>query len=375
MDVFNGDAAALQPDLNRWVGASQAQLLNTDERSAADVAGLLSAACRRIMDQYAVADALAVHFGGKTLKASRRMFVGVAVAALFLNSHSSFFSIQTEAPQSLVDRLASLPWFLIAFLASSTFTAVWIYGRAEKGEYQNKYQDYRALAEALRIQFYWRVGGLSESVVDSYLRKQQGELDWIRAALRSWHVLTTVGDSTGGPRTSNAAAQSGLPFLTHWIQDQRRYFASKARQEKQKLDRETMIIRRLLKLSGGIAIALMLVLSIPLVTGIPHLHALERLVPTSQQHQVVMVLIPMIALCAGLLHSYGQQLARSEHTRQFGRMSDLFEAGEQALQWLLTADRHDAIPALAHELGVEALDENADWLILHRERPLEVPPG
>ena len=43
--------------------------------------------------------------------------------------------------------------------------------RVEEQDYQNKHQDYRALAEALRIQFFWHVAGVSEKVVDHYLRK------------------------------------------------------------------------------------------------------------------------------------------------------------------------------------------------------------
>ena len=55
-------------------------------------------------------------------------------------------------------------------------------------DYQNKHQDYRALAEALRIQFFWQVADLPDAVVDHYLRKQRGALEWIRSALRSWEI-------------------------------------------------------------------------------------------------------------------------------------------------------------------------------------------
>jgi len=33
------------------------------------------------------------------------------------------------------------------------------------------------------------------------------------------------------------------------------------------------------------------------------------------------------------------------------------------------------VQALLEELGKEALVENGDWVLLHRERPLEVPHG
>jgi hypothetical protein len=50
----------------------------------------------------------------------------------------------------------------------------------------DKYQDYRALAEGMRVQFYWRLAGLKLSVADHYLRKQRSELDWICSAIRVW---------------------------------------------------------------------------------------------------------------------------------------------------------------------------------------------
>jgi hypothetical protein len=87
-----------------------------------------------------------------------------------------------------------------------------------------------------------------------------------------------------------------------------------------------------------------------------------------------MVVIPMFAVSAGLLHGYGQQLARAEHARQFERMSELFYAAETDLR-KAAGDGGDNTAAMVRELGIEALDENGDWLILHRERPLEVPPG
>jgi hypothetical protein len=37
-------------------------------------------------------------------------------------------------------------------------------------------------------------------------------------------------------------------------------------------------------------------------------------------------------------------------------------------------DRHyQPAQHLIEELGKEALEENGDWVLLHRERPLEVP--
>jgi len=45
--------------------------------------------------------------------------------------------------------------------------------------------DCRALAEGLRVQFYWNLAGLGESVSSNYMHRQRSELDWIRGAIRA----------------------------------------------------------------------------------------------------------------------------------------------------------------------------------------------
>jgi hypothetical protein len=273
----------------------------------------------------------------------------------------------------VLEALAAMPWYLVAFLVFSAFTALYIYGRAEKAELQNRYQDYRALAEALRIQFFWVVAGIKDPVVDSYLWKQRGELEWLRSALQSWDVMTAVEAQADAQRRPEPGAR--LELVMHWIQDQRRYFSSKAQRERRQLKKETAIVGWLLKFSWILAVLLAIALSLPLVALRWPAPLVQLLIPGDALHSALMVTIPMLALAGGLLHGYGQQLARSEHIRQFGRMADLFHAGEQELKTLLADHRTEAAVELVRELGLEALDENGDWLILHRERPLEVPTG
>ncbi len=51
-------------------------------------------------------------------------------------------------------------------------------------EWQNRFQDYRALAEAMRVQLFWGLVAPPIAASDNYLRKQSGDLGWIRLALR-----------------------------------------------------------------------------------------------------------------------------------------------------------------------------------------------
>ena len=58
--------------------------------------------------------------------------------------------------------------------------------RQEALEWEAKYQDYRALAEGLRVQFYWSLCGLADDVADHYIPMQRDELDWIGMAIHPW---------------------------------------------------------------------------------------------------------------------------------------------------------------------------------------------
>ena len=74
---------------------------------------------------------------------------------------------------------------LAAFL-SGTLLAMWAHRRS----WHRKYLDYRALAEALRVDFYWELAGVrkefeGEFAHESFLQKQDADLQWIRNAMRA----------------------------------------------------------------------------------------------------------------------------------------------------------------------------------------------
>lgn len=91
----------------------------------------------------------------------------------------------------------------------------------------------------------------------------------------------------------------------------------------------------------------------------------------------------ILLLGGGLAVAWSEKLLFSEHARQYAGMEGLFRRAEARLAELIRAGeaaandpvRFDAVRAeverLLEDLGHEALDENAEWLILHRARPLE----
>jgi hypothetical protein len=76
--------------------------------------------------------------------------------------------------------LSSLPQAFFATAFGLTL-ATWIaFFRFKKTAAVERCEDYRAVTEGLRVQFYWTACGIRESVASNYLQRQRGELGWIR---------------------------------------------------------------------------------------------------------------------------------------------------------------------------------------------------
>jgi len=375
MDLFNRDARDLEDTLRAGVATSKSYLLGCDVASVEQVTRTLPTPCVPVLQQYAEADALSIHFGTRTLRASKQVFAGVCITAVLLNLHTSYYEylpLPDDPGAPLLERVLETPWALLGFFAMFAFSALVLHRRATKHELQHKHQDYRALAEALRVQFFWLAAGVRDPVVHRYLRRHRSDLEWIRSALLSSGLLMHVRTSEGRPDAM--AWPEWVPFLRdRWIDDQRRYYGKRAGREQHTLDREERLGGWLLRGSVVTAGLFAVVLSAAIVYPSAPLRALRHLTEIPFVFGSFEFLIVVLALVGGLILAYGEQMARAEHVRQSTRMSELFWAGEQELAERLRAGDEEAAREVVSELGTWALDEAADWLILHRERPLELP--
>lgn len=117
------------------------------------------------------------HYNARLSRLKRTLF-GLAFGVAF------FFSLADnwEVP------VPALPLQRVSFLAALGLTlATWLtYFRFKTTAAAERYDDYRAIAEGLRVQFYWTACGSGASVASRYLQRQRGELGWIR------NVISTV---------------------------------------------------------------------------------------------------------------------------------------------------------------------------------------
>lgn len=327
MDKFNHDSQRFGSVLSSSREKSKRYLFSGDRER-------LPASLKRIMDCYAVADSLATHFQRWTVRIMLTLFGLALVGVGFLQAYSDL----NWSGESL------------ALYMGILFIAYLLYWTAKWNEYHSKYLDYRALAEGLRVQFFWRLAGLRKPVADHYLRKQRSELDWIRKAIRAW-TLSTEFQEDQNEAAPNSPEQLRL-VLNEWVEGQRRFFERTLKRDQRRLKWQKWIVRLLFGAS--------LVLS-----------GIQILVTT--RYDPLIFWMGMVLVIAGLIAGYGERRALAEQIKQYAQIGTVFALAEQRLRDLLDAGEQAQALDLIEELGKEALRENGDWVLLHRERAVEVP--
>jgi len=344
-------------DYNRDVANEQSSASAMIEASASDLAPDIArtsdvephpgfAAIRR---HYAAADELAAHFRNYTVQTLFWLSVVAFGAALCFD----------VAVHLLLPTMTTAKSILMFGTPILTVVAVMIHSRARQAAWQDKYQDYRVLAEGLRVQFFWRVAGVNETVADHYMGRHRWALEWIRAACRSSIA------ASGWPLQQQDATDSDY-VRTNWIESQAAYFERAAERQDRKLTR----FRRRIGICFWIGAAL--IVSLATVTGLKSfvdLGPLDTFTRESFPLGVALFLITMTAVFAALTHNYVETLALEPQVRMYQRMRRIYRQHLGRCANLHGQQYAEAMIAL----GREALTENGDWLLTHRERPLEVP--
>jgi hypothetical protein len=295
-----------------------------------------------LSNYFSVSDVLAGYFQKKT-HTFFKYFFGSAMLATALFEFYAY--ILTDNPEVLGVFFLNL---LVAYL---------LYTFVAKQKFQDKFQDYRAIAEGLRIQYYWKLAGIEESVANNYLKEQRSELDWIRQGLRSWSLpfFQKGNDLTNLDQDMESARWKLI--IDGWINDQYKYFAKSSGREVKRLQKLTRAANFLL--IGGFSL---IGVNMAYHWFIGH---------TSLAW--VLYIASIFPIGAGLLFGYAEKLSLSEHARQYEKMTALFANAKHQLEQCLEKGSFTDAREVVYELGKEALKENGDWVLTHRNRPIEVP--
>jgi hypothetical protein len=237
---------------------------------------------------------------------------------------------------------------------SAIVLTLFIFILAKRSGAQSRYQDYRAIAEALRVQLAWWNARIDASVDGAYLRMQQSELQWIRMLLRGVTFLHRP--------ASLSAAESQSPPLDLWIGDQRAYFENAS-------NREVRRLGRIMPLAGSL-VPCTIVVSLGIGIFLAFWHG-----DASLAHRLEFgtgVFAAMGAVIAALLTSYSRARMFGENAKRYRRMYLLFDEARRELHAAVDAKQSAAVRELALVLGHEALSEQAEWLLTQRDRPVGI---
>jgi len=289
---------------------------------------------------FAAADRLANEFGRRYRRALKLLHLAAILLGLTFIAYAD------------LDQAWTIKAYLAVFISG-----LLLYQVASHFEWHRKFLDYRALAEGLRVQFYWRLAGVSgqlrnDFAYDNFLHKQDAEIGWIRNVMR-------FASATRAELNAPSSSPSLAAVIDWWIGEpggsgQLGYFEARCARH----FRHASNTRRLVStcLWGGFVLTVVLVLS-------------ERAMESGLVNAMVagMGLLPLIA---AVREAYAHKVAEGELLKQYRFMLGVYA---QARFHLDRSSDPVAQRRLLRALGEAALDEHAEWLLTHRERPLE--PG
>jgi len=292
----------------------------------------------RTAETFAVADLLATRYARRYRVALRLLYVLAALMGIAFIAYAD------------LDRS-----YMIAAYLGLFFLGFIVYRLASGFQWHRKFLDYRALAEGLRIQFYWRLAGVSgrlrnDFAYDNFLQKQDVEIGWIRNVMRF----------AGAPEdrlTRRKADSDGV--IEHWIGEpggsgQLGYFEARCRKHRRHVAHTDRLVAVTLWVGIAITVALALFqyrLDDMLVTG-------------------MVAAMGILPLLAAVREAYAHKVAEKELLKQYTFMLDIYRMARFRLSRCTTVEQKRE---LLRALGEAALDEHAEWILVHRERPLE--PG
>jgi hypothetical protein len=331
------------------------------KKHAADVAPLW---CRL----HTIADVLAQERQTRFRRDWRLLFLGGFIAffcfALFAHAGSS---------TSLHITVALLSIYFLSFVVM-----VILFAHALHGRHQERYLDYRALAEALRVAVFWKILGIGARYVDAatstgddagvdinpvgaianaYPIQQPSELSWVKMCLRTLERLDKP-----QIRPLQRIDPAGHAIASRfWVQGQFAYYKGQGLRHNERAESNEAHSTVLLVLSPFVLVPMLLYLLV--FKAEYHWFGIDV-------EKTIIILIGVLPGIAAALTGYSERLAYKAQARQYDRMRMLFERACNLLPQKIDEETMPLAHALYHELGTEAMKENAEWVAIYRQRPI-----
>lgn len=292
-----------------------------------------SSGSREIAELFAIVDHLAQRYQKFAMLSLKGAFASMVLAGLC-------FIVYADMPEQ---ELMIYPYLLFV-------VAVPLISYVDRSRgWHRKHLDYRVLAEGLRVQCFWSLAGVlmenpSRFSHDSFLKRQDLELGWIR------NIMRYAGRSADANPHNQSEADLELVVQT-WVQNQLGYYDRKTR--------ESAFRHRRTSVLGYASYVLLLAVALILA-----FFQWDIFPPWSNVLVALMGLLPLIA---ALRQNYAHKTAEHELILQFSYTHRIFS---NALRLLEGSEGVLEKREILRALGEAQLDENGQWLLRQRERPL-----
>lgn len=216
--------------------------------------------------------------------------------------------------------------------------------------WQRKYLDYRVLAEALRVQFYWTLAGVRMENPhhfshDSFQERRDLQLAWIRNVMRFAGLKADAGVRDADPDLVDIV-------IMNWIGDdesgQRQYYRTKS------LERAAR--NRVTRLLESFSFLLVIAIALVLILWGDSINYANLLI----------ALVGLLPFLAAVRQNYAHRTAESELIGQFNYYSRIFN---NAHRLITRSPQAETRREILRALGKAALDESNQWVLRQRERP------
>lgn len=237
--------------------------------------------------------------------------------------------------------------FIYIFIALFALAYVFYFFGAKLMGNQNYYLEFRALAECMRVQCYWYTAGIDESVGEHYSVKFNKDMSWANYALDRWHESDTTGNRVDYRRKDDDL------ICREWLCNQRNFFSKSAEKNR----RNASLLSAINGFSKVLWIAAAVALAFILWNGMRW----------ENFFIFAIGIINIVTLSLSYLNeklTYKELVAKYTYCRLLAQnaIDDIASGAAEPKEIFL-------------RFGEEALEENAEWLMIENDREPDVANG
>lgn len=374
MGRLNADAVKYHTELEH--GFKQAENCLWEEK--ANPERNLDAGSRVLLDHYLIADQLAGLFQERSQKLGRCCSKDskkdkvngypywVAALCFFggiLGLAREFYQNKWWQTESMVlERLTLICYFITAFII------LVIYLWASVNKFLHRHFRSRAVAEALRVQIFWRIAGMNDCISRYYRSHQIDDSEWLRATVNGLVAFLPPPEPSG---FKNKISER-LTFVREvWIKGQLNFFENRIAER-----------RKNYALEFWERPWFTVPLFILVVFGPLHSKFLSWIYDYFNQNSLCLLgfaLYGVIVVSGASFFVYQaikkQLLCHKQEADRYERMILPYDYAVLSTEKtpLVDEDSIEHWRQIFRQLGAEAITENADWLLTVGERELLLP--